>query len=78
MGLLLFTHIYSAVCCAVSGSFDCSKAIPLSSDLWISYLELYYQIYEQHDGFDTLFYQQCETAVQTVGLDYRSDIIWEK
>ena len=39
---------------------------------------MYYQIYEQHEGFDTLFHQQCETAVQTVGLDYRSDILWEK
>ena len=29
------------------------QAIPLSSDLWIAYLELYYKIYEKHDGFDT-------------------------
>ena len=54
------------------------QAIPLCNDLWIAYLELYYKIYEKHDGFDTLFYQQCETAVQTVGLDYRSDVLWER
>jgi pre-mRNA-processing factor 39 len=47
------------------------EAIPLSSELWIYYLELYYKMYRGTDDFDTLFNSQCERAIQTVGLDYR-------
>ena len=53
------------------------EAIPLSVDLWLSYLELYQRMYETHDNFDDMFRVQCERAIQTVGLDYHSDPLWD-
>ena len=52
-------------------------AIPLSVDLWVAYLELYYKMYSKHEGFPALFREQCEKAVATAGMDYRSDVLWE-
>jgi len=52
-------------------------AIPLSVDLWVSYLELYHKMYSTHEEFPTLFREQCEKAVATAGMDYRSDMLWE-
>ncbi len=54
------------------------EAIPLSVDLWITYLELYYKMYQGHDDFGSLFRAQCERAIQTVGLDFKSDLLWER
>ena len=54
------------------------EAIPLSVDLWVSYLELYKKMYVDNADFADLFRQQCERAVQTVGLEYRSDVLWEQ
>ena len=54
------------------------EAIPLSVDLWVSYLELYKKMYVDNADFADLFRQQCERAVQTVGLEYRSDVLWER
>lgn len=54
------------------------EAIPLSVDLWLNYLDLYYKMYCEHDDFEDLFRVQCERAVQTVGLEYRSDALWER
>ena len=31
------------------------SAIPLSVDLWVAYLELYYKMYSTHQDFDSLF-----------------------
>merc|ERR1719341_1930694 len=53
------------------------EAIPLSVDLWLSYLELYHKMYNSHEGFNDLFRAQCEKAVASCGLDYRSDSLWE-
>lgn len=53
------------------------EAIPLSVDLWLSYLELYHKMYNSHDNFQTLFRAQCEKAMASCGLDYRSDSLWE-
>ena len=47
-------------------------------DLWVSYLELYKKMYVDNADFADLFRQQCERAVQTVGLEYRSDVLWER
>ena len=44
------------------------EAIPLSTELWISYLELYLRIYRSTNDFDATFTSHCERAVQTVGL----------
>ncbi len=38
------------------------EAIPLSTELWISYLELYYKMYHGSENFDSLFNSQCERA----------------
>ena len=46
-------------------------------DLWDGYLELYYKMYSTHEQFDTLFRVQCEKALATAGLEYRSDSLWE-
>jgi hypothetical protein len=54
------------------------EAIPLSTELWICYLELYCKMYRGSTDFDSLFNSQCERAVQTVGLDFRSDVLWER
>lgn len=53
------------------------EAIPMSVDLWLAYLELYRKMYEKLDNFDELFRSQWEKAVMTVGLEYRSDPLWE-
>jgi hypothetical protein len=52
-------------------------AIPLSVDLWVAYLELYHKMYSNHEDFGRLFREQCERALSTAGLDYRSDPLWE-
>merc|ERR1719193_2152182 len=52
-------------------------AVPLSVDLWVAYLELYHKMYSTHENFQTLFRAQCEKAIATAGLDYRSDALWE-
>jgi hypothetical protein len=54
------------------------EAIPLSVDLWVSYLELYKKMYVDNADFGDMFRVQCERAVQTVGLEYRSDLLWER
>ena len=54
------------------------EAIPLSADLWIAYLEPYFKIYRDTNDFDALFSSQCERAIQAVGLDFRSDTLWER
>lgn len=35
-------------------------------------------MYVDNADFADLFRQQCERAVQTVGLEYRSDVLWER
>lgn len=52
-------------------------AIPLSVDLWVAYLELYYKMYSTHQDFPALYRDQCEKALATAGLEYRSDVLWE-
>jgi len=52
-------------------------AIPLSVDLWVTYLELYHKMYSTHEEFPILFREQCEKAVATAGMEYRSDMLWE-
>ena len=52
-------------------------AIPLSVDLWVAYLELYYKMYSTHEDFPSLYRDQCEKALSTSGLEYRSDVLWE-
>merc|ERR1719312_1846669 len=52
-------------------------AIPLSVDLWVAYLELYYKMYSTHEDFPSLYRDQCEKALATAGLEYRSDVLWE-
>jgi len=52
-------------------------AIPLSVDLWVTYLELYHKMYSTHEEFPVLFREQCEKAVATAGMEYRSDMLWE-
>jgi tetratricopeptide (TPR) repeat protein len=54
------------------------EAIPLSVDLWISYLELYRKLYRGHEDFAGMFRAQCERAIHTAGLDFRSDALWER
>ncbi|XP_059091219.1 uncharacterized protein LOC131886822 [Tigriopus californicus] len=54
------------------------EAIPMSVDLWLAYLELYRKMYEKLDNFDEIFRIQWEKAVMTVGLEYRSDSLWER
>ncbi|CAB4053989.1 PRPF39 [Lepeophtheirus salmonis] len=54
------------------------EAIPLSVDLWITYLELYRKLYKHHDKFDELFRDKCENAITSVGLEYKSDGLWER
>ena len=34
-------------------------------------------MYSTHQDFDSLFRDQCERAVSTAGLEYRSDQLWE-
>ena len=50
----------------------------LSIDIWIAYLELYHKLFNDHDEFDTAFRGWCETAVENVGLNFHSDILWER
>ena len=52
-------------------------AIPLSVDLWVAYLELYFKMYSTHEDFPSLYRDQCEKALSTAGLEYRSDVLWE-
>merc|ERR1719341_1519012 len=52
-------------------------AVPLSVDLWVTYLELYHKMYSTHEEFPVLFREQCEKAVATAGMEYRSDMLWE-
>ena len=54
------------------------EAIPLSTDLWMAYLDLYKTMYEKHENFEVLFRGQFERAVATVGLDFRSDPLWDR
>ena len=54
------------------------KAIPMSIDLWINYLEMFHKIYKNEENFDVLFREQCERAVAVVGLDFKSDVLWER
>ncbi|XP_023326591.1 uncharacterized protein LOC111700016 [Eurytemora carolleeae] len=53
------------------------EAIPLSVDLWLAYLELFHKMYSTHDNFQSLFRAQCEKAIATCGIEYRSDSLWE-
>ena len=46
-------------------------------DLWVAYLELYHKMYSTHKEFPLLFREQCEKAVSTAGMEYRSDMLWE-
>jgi hypothetical protein len=50
----------------------------LSVDLWLAYLELYQKMYKDQEDFDGLFRVQCERAIMTVGLDFKSDPLWER
>merc|ERR1719361_2493321 len=52
-------------------------AVPLSVDLWVAYLELYHKMYSTHMDFPSLYRDQCEKALATAGLEYRSDVLWE-
>lgn len=52
-------------------------ATPLLVDLWIIDPELYHYMYSIHEQFPTLFREQCEKAVVTEGMEYRSDVLWE-
>jgi tetratricopeptide (TPR) repeat protein len=52
--------------------------IPLSCELWLAYLELYHKLYSSSEDFDSAFRAQCEWAIESVGLDYRSDPVWER
>ena len=55
------------------------KDIPMSIELWIAYLELYHKMYSKHlENFDEAFREQCESAIMKVGMDFRSDDIWER
>ncbi len=53
------------------------EAIPLSVDLWVSYLNLYHKMYKTTEDFDNLFREQCQRAILTAGLDFKSDVLWE-
>jgi len=33
---------------------------------------------KKHQDFDSLFRAQCEEAVMAVGLDFKSDVLWER
>ena len=50
----------------------------MSIDLWINYLEMFHKIYKNEENFDVLFREQCERAVAVVGLDFKSDVLWER
>ncbi len=50
----------------------------MSVDLWVSYLDLYHKIYKSTEDFDRLFREQCERGIMTVGLDFKSDLLWER
>ena len=51
----------------------------MSIELWIAYLELYHKMYSKNlENFDEAFREQCESAIMKVGLDFRSDDIWER
>ena len=54
------------------------EAIPMSIDLWIAYLELYHKMYRNQFDFNEIFREQCERAIMTVGMDFRSDQLWER
>ena len=48
-------------------------------DLWIAYLEVYHKMYSKHlENFDEVFREHCESSVLKVGLEFRSDDIWER
>ena len=48
------------------------QGIPMSIELWMAYLELYHKMYSKNlENFDTAFREQCESAIMTVGLDFR-------
>ena len=44
----------------------------------MAYLDLYKTMYEKHENFEVLFRGQFERAVATVGLDFRSDPLWDR
>ena len=54
------------------------EAIPRSVDLWVAYLELYHKRYQEIEDFNKIFREQCERAIQVVGLDFKSDVLWER
>ena len=54
------------------------EALPLSTDLWLAYLDLYQTMYQKNEDFESLFAAQCERAILAVGLDFKSDAVWER
>ena len=34
--------------------------------------------YQEHEDFDRIFREQCERAIMVVGLDFKSDVLWER
>ena len=53
-------------------------AIPLSLDLWTTYLELFRRLRQGREDFVALMREQCERAVADVGLDFGSSSLWER
>ncbi|CAH8525480.1 unnamed protein product [Dicrocoelium dendriticum] len=53
------------------------KAIPLSIDLWTSYLDAAVEFYHGQDDYETKMRGLYEEAVQVAGLEFRSDALWE-
>ena len=47
-------------------------------DLWITYLELFYKLRHGHEDFTQLLRDECERAVSDVGLEFRSNPLWER
>ncbi|CAH8467248.1 unnamed protein product [Schistosoma turkestanicum] len=53
------------------------KTIPLSVDLWTAYLDAAIEYYHTHDDYETKMRSLYESAVDSAGLEFRSDALWE-
>ncbi|CAH8438557.1 unnamed protein product [Schistosoma bovis] len=53
------------------------KTIPLSVDLWTAYLDAATEYYHTHDDYETKMRSLYESAVDSAGLEFRSDALWE-
>ncbi|KAK4467501.1 hypothetical protein MN116_008956 [Schistosoma mekongi] len=53
------------------------KTIPLSVDLWTAYLDAAIEYYHTHDDYETKMRSLYESALDSAGLEFRSDALWE-